>query len=61
MTEFQKITASPEALTELLASILTTDGPWEEAWSKLTAPTASGRTATAARMTRRTGRGSCGG
>ena len=34
MTEFQKITASPEALTELLASILTTDGPWEEAWEQ---------------------------
>ena len=29
MTEFQKITASPEALTELLASILTADGPWD--------------------------------
>ena len=34
MTEFQKITASPEALTKLLASILTADGPWDKAWEK---------------------------
>ena len=49
MTEFQKITASPEALTELLASILTTDGPVGQGMRrKLTAPTVRGRTATAA-------------
>ena len=61
MTEFQKITASPEALTKLLASILTADGPWDKAWEKAHCADCVRRIATAARMTRRAGRGSCGG
>ena len=35
MTVFQHVTGSPEALAELLASVLTTDGPWDKAWEKV--------------------------
>ena len=34
MTNFEKITASPEALGELLASLTVIDSPWEDAFHK---------------------------
>ena len=34
MTNFEKLTASPETLGAFLASIPTTGGPWDEAFHK---------------------------
>ncbi len=34
MTNFEKITETPEALGELLASLTVIDSPWEDAFHK---------------------------